>query len=102
MEVTGVVKHVGETQTFESGFCKRLIVIECKDREYTNTHGFEFCKTGTSKLDGIEPGDIVTIAYNLGQCREYQGKWYADLHRGWKIDVGVKKMESVADSETPF
>jgi len=105
MEIKGKALFVGETQEFASGFKKRLIVIEVADGNYTNKHGVEFAKDSVSKLDGIKAGDTVEVSLNLGQCREYQGKWYADMHRGWKIKKlgsDVTETSLVADEETPF
>ena len=98
MEVTGDVKLVSETETFPSGFSKRFIIIDVKDGNYVNQIGFEFFKDATSKLDNIAIGSTVTVKFNLGRAREYQGKWFANMHNGWQIDV-TKAAEPARQSE---
>jgi hypothetical protein len=100
MEIVGKVKHVGETQVFDSGFQKRLLIVECQEEgsQYVNDIGFELLKDNVTKLDGIKAGHEVEVKFNLARAREYNGKWYGDMHTAWyikKIGAGV------ADSEPP-
>jgi hypothetical protein len=41
-------------------------------------------------LDGVAVGDELEVKFNLGRCREYNGKWYGDMHVAWYI----KKIEA--------
>jgi hypothetical protein len=81
-ELTGKVHHIGELQTFASGFSKRVLVIET-DEKYPQTIPVEFAKEKTALLDGLAVGQEVTVFYNL-RGNEYNGKFYVNLG-GWKI-----------------
>ncbi len=86
MEVTGVIKVIGEVETFDSGFSKRQVVITTSE-QYPQDLAFEFFKDKTSALDSFKIGDKVTIAFNL-RGSEYRGKYYVNLN-GWKINADV-------------
>ncbi len=110
-ELTGKVHHIGEVQTFASGFTKRVLVIET-DEKYPQTVPVEFAKDKTAKLDGLNIGQQVTVSYNL-RGNEYNGKYYVNLG-GWKIShvgepvrteaaVQAESVQSDAGEErTPF
>jgi len=83
-ELTGKVHHIGEVQTFASGFTKRVLVIET-DEKYPQTIPVEFAKDKTAKLDGLAVGQKVTVSYNL-RGNEYNGKYYVNLG-GWKVST---------------
>ena len=82
--LTATVYRVMETQTFESGFQKRVLVLETTG-DYTQTIPFEFIKEKTTLLDNLEEGQIVTVHYNL-RGSEYNGRFFCNL-QGWKIDT---------------
>ena len=94
-EFKGVVKSVGEVQTFASGFTKReLVVIEDKEGSWQNVVAFTFKKDNVSKLDGIEPGTHVTIGFAV------DGREWNDPKTGKTrcfCDLTALKLE-VADS----
>jgi hypothetical protein len=107
MEIVGKAKYVGETQTFDSGFQKRLLVVECQEEgsQYVNDIGFDLLKDNVSKLDGIAVGDEVEVKFNLGRAREYQSKWYADMHTAWyikKIGGGQPAPSPAPEDDVPF
>jgi len=110
MEIKGVVKHVGELQVFDSGFQKQLLVVEAQEEgsQYKNDYGFELLKDNCSKLDGVKVGREVEVKFNLGRCREYQNKWYGDMHTAWyikKIDAPDGQSERSApepEDDVPF
>ena len=110
MEITGKAKHVGETQVFDSGFQKRLLVVECQEEgsQYTNDLGFDLLKDNVGKLDDIAVGDEVEVKFNLARAREYNGKWYGDMHTAWyikKIGGGSPAPSAPApedDDDVPF
>jgi len=91
MDCTGIahgkVHYLSETETFGSGFTKRSVVLEADDGKYKNLYGFEFFKDKISLLDGIAVGDEITVHYNLARVREYEGRWYANMHHGWKVEA---------------
>ena len=108
LEMTGKVVHVSEIETFESGFSKRFIVLEAEDGKYTNQYGFQVFKDKCSILDGIKEGQEATVKYNLGTVREYNGKWFSDMHKAWKVDVvevpdGASERPAIdQDDDVPF
>lgn len=87
-KLTGIVKAVGETQTVGAkGFRKReLIVTTSRDIEdkYPQHIKLQFVQDNVDKLDGINPGDTVTVQFDL-RGSEHNGRFYTDL-QGWRID----------------
>ena len=90
-EVTGKVKFVGETETFASGFSKRLLIVDVESGKYTNPFGFEFTKDKVSLLDGLNVGDEVTVSFfDIGVRANYyepKDKWFPQFSNGFKIEV---------------
>ena len=83
MQVQGNIYKIGETETFPSGFTKRLLVVE-SEGEYPQKIPMEFVKEKTSILDNYKVGDKVTVDINL-RGNEYQEKFYLSA-QGWKIE----------------
>lgn len=95
MTITAPVYKVLETQTFESGFQKRTIVLKTQG-DYPQTIPFDFVKDKVSMLDNIEEGQMATIEYDI-RGNEYNGKFYVSL-QGWKIDVTEDSNELIAQA----
>lgn len=96
MNITGVVYKLGQTQTFDSGFKKRVIVIKTMG-DYPQTIPFEFLKDRADLLNGVKDGDMVTVSFDI-RGNEYNGKFYVNLV-GFKIDAtedGNKVIAQVA------
>jgi len=83
MQLQGVIKLIQETQTFDSGFMKRQMVLTT-DEKFPQDLAIEFVKDKTSILDMFTAGDVVDVAINL-RGNEYNGKYYVNL-QGWKIN----------------
>jgi len=85
-EFTGKVVHIGEKETFPSGFYKRIVVIDDEADNYPQQIPFEFLKQMADKLDskGIREGDKVTVRFDL-QGREYNGRWFGSL-KAWDVN----------------
>lgn len=67
-EFKGKVKTVEETQTFSSGFSKRVIVLtEIKEKpsQYPNNVSFVLKKDNTSLADGLREGDTVKVSFTI-------------------------------------
>lgn len=94
-ELTGRVTFVGETETFNSGFQKRLFCIECQDGSYTNEYGFELMKDKVSKVDGVNIGDEVEVKFNLGTQREYNGRRYSNFPTAWYVKTLSRSPDAV-------
>ena len=66
---TGRVHFIGQTQTFPSGFGKRMLILDASEPEdkWPTRAAFEFLKTrntdGTAKLDGYRKGETVTVTF---------------------------------------
>lgn len=64
-EAKGVVKEVGQTRTFPSGFSKREIVVDTAERgsKYPNEVPFQAVKDRCGLLDGFRRGDEVSVTF---------------------------------------
>ncbi len=82
MEVSGKIKLINETQTFDSGFSKREFVVTTSE-QYPQDIKLEFTKDKCSLLDMYKEGQDVTVGFNL-RGNEYNGKYYVNL-QAWKI-----------------
>ena len=82
-ELTGKIKLIQEEQTFASGFNKREMVVTVDDGRYPQDINLEFVKDKISLLDGLEPGQEVTVSFDI-RGREYNGRYYNNL-QGWKV-----------------
>jgi len=82
-KITGVVETVLPTQSFDSGFQKRVIVVNTGG-EYPQHVPIEFIKDKVNVLDAFHDGTPVTIYFNV-RGNEYNGKYYCNL-QGWKIE----------------
>jgi len=92
-EVTGIVKIIGELQSFASGFTKIQVVVT-SDEQYPSDIPIEFFKDKTSLLDDYAVGDSVKIDVNI-KGSEYQGKYYVGLI-GWRINKQDTSKQSPA------
>lgn len=82
LELTGTVKEIFETQTFESGFQKRELVITTQE-QYPQDVKLEFVQDKIDLLDRYNVGDLVKVGFNI-RGNEFKGKYYVSL-QGWKI-----------------
>lgn len=88
MEITGVIKFVGQTEQVKDTFKKRELVITTKEA-YPQHILIEFAQDKCSLLDNIQINEEVTVHINL-RGREWvnpQGETkYFNQIQGWKID----------------
>ena len=87
IEIKGMVHAILDTQTFASGFQKRVLVVSEPHPQYPQFIPVEFTKDNVSKLDALKVGQEVQVTCDLGG-NEYNGKYYANI-RAWKIAVGT-------------
>ena len=107
MEVKGKIKVIGSTQSFDSGFTKRQVVITTAE-QYPQDIAIDFVKDKCSVLDTYTVGQDATVSINL-RGSEYNGKYYVNL-QGWKIESGAttqptktaKELVEEDDSSLPF
>lgn len=93
IKITGTVETVLPLETFESGFTKRVLVVNTGG-EYAQTIPVEFVKDKTEELDGLANGDQVVAFVNL-RGNEYKGRYYANI-QGWRLDKGSGKETATA------
>ena len=82
--MNGVIKVIMDEQTFGSGFTKREFVVTTKEDKYPQDIKFEAVKERTAILNDVNPGDEVTVTFDL-RGNEYKGKYYVNLV-AWKLD----------------
>lgn len=90
-EITGQISHIGEVQTFASGFTKRVIVLNVQDGEYENIYPFEFTKDKCSLLDKYVIGQTVTVGFNI-RGNEWNGKYFVSLN-GWMVKSNAESQD---------
>lgn len=81
-QITGVIKLINPTQTFDSGFQKREFVVTTKE-QFPQDIKLEVVKDKCAVLDGYKVGQGVVVDLNI-RGNEYQGKYYVSL-QAWKI-----------------
>jgi hypothetical protein len=64
MDITGIIKQIGQTQTVGQSFTKRELIIETQG-QYPQPILIEFYKDKTSLLDGLKIGTEATVHFNL-------------------------------------
>ena len=84
-DLTGKIKLIQEPQTFKSGFTKREMVVTVEDGKYPQDISLEFVQDKISLLDGLQPGQEVTVTFDI-RGREYNGRYFNNL-QGWRITV---------------
>ena len=75
---------------------KREMVVTVDDGRYPQDINLEFVKDKISLLDGLEPGQEVTVSFDI-RGREYNGRYYNYL-QGWKV---VAADSDAPDAPTP-
>ena len=88
MELQGTIRRIGKTETFESGFQKRELVL-LTDEQYPQPISIEFLQDKTALLDQVKEGDKVKIGINI-RGREWtspdgQVKYFNSII-GWRLD----------------
>lgn len=89
MELEGVLKQIGETQTFgNNGFRKREFIITTED-QYPQHIQLELVQDKCSLLDKYAEGERVKVSINI-RGREWvnpQGETrYFNTIQGWRIE----------------
>lgn len=80
IELKGRVIRVGETQTFNSGFQKREIVLECGDDRFENPIPVEALKDKCEHLDKFCPGEVVEVSgYLNGNFWERGDRYFLSI-----------------------
>lgn len=88
MTLTGIVKQVNKTQVLSEKFSKRELILKTEyETKYPQYLVIQFTNKNVTKLDGINPGELVNVSINL-RGREYNGdsgiKYFNSIE-GWQI-----------------
>lgn len=86
--ITGKVVEIGDTQTFDSGFTKRTVIVDtATDGKFPCPVPVTFKKDKTSALDSVSVGSEVKIDITI-DGRKWDGpngtKYFVDL-TGWSV-----------------
>ncbi|WP_299202415.1 DUF3127 domain-containing protein [uncultured Amphritea sp.] len=84
-ELSGKVKVIQDTQTFNSGFTKREMVVTVEDGKYPQDISLEFVQDKVSLLDSLDVGQNVTVTFDI-RGREYNGRYFNNL-QAWKVQT---------------
>ena len=86
MELTGIIKSIGATESKgANGFkIRELIVMTDTDTQYPQPIKVDFVKDKCELLDKFGEGQSVKVHINL-RGSEYMGKYYVSI-QGWKIE----------------
>ena len=89
MELQGTIHKINPTQTFESGFQKRELIL-LTEEQYPQPILIDFLQDKTEVLNNYKEGDSVKIGINI-RGREWtnpQGEVkYFNSITGWKIEA---------------
>ncbi|EED33699.1 conserved hypothetical protein [gamma proteobacterium NOR5-3] len=100
-ELTGKIKLLQDPKTFDSGFTKREMVVIVEDGKYPQEINLEFVQDKTALLDGLVPGQEVTVTFDI-RGREYNGRYFNNL-QGWKVtQTGSNTEEPPPPSEEHY
>jgi len=94
MEIKGVIHDILDTETFPSGFTKRVIVINTGG-DYPQLIPIEFFKDKCDILDKYSNNQSVSVGINI-RGREHEGKYYSSI-QGWKIE-GVTQQPTASEA----
>lgn len=84
--VRGVVHLIEDTKTFgQKGFRKRLVVLEQQKGKFTNFIPLEFLQESCDRVDDLNKGDEVEVAYRLTGR-----KWQRDEHSEVKFFLSAE------------
>ncbi len=88
MELTGKIKKIFDTQTFDSGFRKREVVITTQEN-YPQDIIIEFLQDRVSLIDPLNEGEDIKISINI-RGREWinpqgEAKYFNSI-TGWRVE----------------
>ena len=103
----GRVVHIGEEQTFGSGFNKIGFVLNDGADKYPQEVQFEAVKERVADVQKLQKGDEVSANFDL-RGREWEGRYFVNLN-AWKIEkIGgapaqaAPNVDDPLDEEPPF
>ena len=88
VEIKGEVSHIGEVQTFGSGFQKRVVRIDQVGEKFNDTFEIEFIKDRMALVDGLSVGDLCVASCNLSSRYWDKGDRHFMSLSCWKVAEG--------------
>lgn len=104
MEITGKVTKIFDTQTFQSGFKKREVIVTTQE-QYPQPLSIEFLQDKTELADQLNVGDDVKVSINL-RGREWTSpdgvvKYFNSIV-GWRVEkVAAEGMTTDVNAPSP-
>jgi hypothetical protein len=83
LELSGKIKKVFPTQTFDSGFTKREFVVTT-DEQYPQDVKFELIKDKVDMIDSYKTDDAVKVSFNV-RGNEWNDKYFVNL-QAWRLE----------------
>jgi hypothetical protein len=104
MEIKGIVKQVNKTQILSDKFSKRELILKTEyETKYPQYLVIQFTNKNVTKLDGINPGELVNVSINL-RGREWEGPEgvkYFNTIEGWAISKADGIVQQPAAQSEP-
>lgn len=103
-DLSGRIHTVFETKQVSDRFSKRDFVLEVTDGKYMQLVSFQAAGDKASQLDGLKPGDEVSVAFNV-RGREWRSpsgevKYFNTLD-AWKVTRTGATQSRGGSHETP-
>jgi len=92
-ELNGIIKLIGDKQTFQSGFEKREFVVTTQE-QYPNDIKLDCIKDKIALLDALNPGDKVSVKFRI-RGNEYQGRYFVNLNA---LDIRLESNPAIDTS----
>jgi hypothetical protein len=102
-DFTGVVKHLNDIQTWDSGFRKREIIVASTE-VYPQDIKFELLKDDVDLVNDIAEGENVLLKFEL-RGNEWKDKYFVNLViKSIQVVDAPEKVELPTDdnSDIPF
>jgi hypothetical protein len=102
-EFEGAVKEIMDTQTFQSGFCKREFIVTDNDDRWPQDIKFNVVKEKCSLLDAFKKGEQVRVTFSL-RGNLYNGRYYTDLQafKLEKLEADGSTLEPISQPADEF
>lgn len=92
-EISGRIKVLLETQTFNSGFQKREFVVTTQEK-YPQDVKLECVQDKVDMLNGLNEGDEINAKFNI-RGNEYQGRYFVNL-QAWDVKKAAAQTPEAA------
>jgi hypothetical protein len=105
MTIDGKIIEKYETQEISSSFQKREFVVEyAENPQYPEYLKFELIQSNCQQLDGFNPGDELTISFNLKGRKWTDPKGevkYFNSLQAWRLEKKTASAPTPSDNPPP-